>query len=92
MGYYSAGGWSPPSFTAAPSSFNVATAGRGVADTSSGAAADAAPYRPRTRVLNLSALSRAFRRVDRATKLAAKLFHHKKMGFHGLKPRSRKRK
>jgi hypothetical protein len=48
--------------------------------------------RRRTRVINLTALSRAQRRIDRATRVAAKLFSMKKHGSHGLKLKSHRRR
>ncbi len=95
MGYYSAGGWSAPDFTASPSpGFSVVTAGRGTADPAAGAAGTMTPHdaprRSRTRVLNLTALARAERRIERATKLAARLFREKKHGHHGLVPKRKR--
>jgi hypothetical protein len=48
--------------------------------------------RRKTRVINLTALSRAQRRIDRATRVAAKLFSMKKHGTHGLKLKSHRRR
>lgn len=48
--------------------------------------------RRKTQVINLTALRRAFRRVDRATRVAHKLFSMKKQGVHGLKYKRHRRK
>jgi hypothetical protein len=53
---------------------------------------DDAPPRRRTQVINLTALRRAFRRVDRATRVAHKLFSMKRQGVHGLKFKRHRRK
>jgi hypothetical protein len=53
---------------------------------------DEAPYRRKTQVINLTALRRAFRRVDRATRVASKLFSMRKSGVHGLKFKRHRRK
>lgn len=96
MGYYSAGGgWAAPDFTQAPSpSFNVATAGRGVAASSAApsAAAGGGSYHKRTRVLNLTALRRAFNRVDKAARIAHTLFSFKKAGIHGMRQKHHRKK
>jgi hypothetical protein len=48
--------------------------------------------RRKTRVINLTALSRAERRIERATRVAARLFAIKKHGTHGLKLKRHRRK
>lgn len=42
--------------------------------------------------LNPRALKRAIRRLDSASRVAKKLFTWKKSGFHGMKPRARRRR
>jgi hypothetical protein len=53
---------------------------------------DDAPKRRKTRVINLTALSRAERRIERATRVASRLFAMKKHGTHGLKLKRHRRK
>lgn len=93
MGYYNAGNTDWLGTATAPG-FSVATAGRGTAAAAGPAAAAAAdaPYRPKQQMINLTALRRAFRRIDRATKVTAKLFSLKKQGSHGLKFKRKRRK
>jgi hypothetical protein len=84
VGYYAAGGTQLGKGLMV--SHQVAP-GSALATGASGAQAvpSDAPRRARTRVINLTALNRAERRIERATRVAARLFTMKKHGTHGLK-------
>jgi hypothetical protein len=86
MGYYSAGG--PVSGGLVPSHRQDLVP---VSASNQTPPSDEAPRR-KTQVINLTALRRAFRRVDRATRVAHKLFSMKKQGVHGLKFKRHRRK
>ena len=89
MGYYAAGGTSNNALMVS----HRVSPGSNLSGPSNQAPPqdDQAPRR-RTQVINLTALRRAFRRVDRATRVAHKLFSMKKQGTHGLKFKHHKRK
>lgn len=84
MGYYMAGDVADPMGL-------YKTAAAASADNST-PPSDSAPKRHKTRVINLTALSRAERRIERATKVAARLFTMKRSGVHGLKAKRHHRK
>jgi len=91
MGYYAAGGGAAfglPDWTTYGNAPSAPLPGLGAP----GAQAQEGPYRPKRRVLDLTALARAERRIERASKVAARLFRHKKVGHHGLLFRKKKRK
>jgi hypothetical protein len=88
MGYYSAGDQLGKGLMVS----HTPSPGTSVATGSSATQTGPEPRRARTRVINLTALSRAQRRIDRATKVAARLFSMKKHGTHGLKLKRHSRK
>ena len=97
MGYYRAGGGvmaNEPAYDPGASFRNFLSAGGSSAPTYDAVSRGGAPgsdsnpegrRRHKTQVINLTALRRAERRIERATRVAARLFSHKKSGFHGLK-------
>jgi len=105
MGYYAAGGGAgygvlanQPAYPTGLSSLgsNIGQAPTGIAggavSTGAMAAAGGAPRRRRTQVINLTALRRAERRIERAARVAHRLFSFKKQGVHGLKLKHHRRK
>jgi hypothetical protein len=84
MGYYMAGDGAS---VADPMGLygNRGVGPKALAASNSTPPSDDAPRRRKTRVINLTALSRAERRIERATRVAARLFSMKKHGTHGLK-------
>jgi hypothetical protein len=94
MGYYAAGGVADNRLYAshARSGASTSSALAPAHAANSSPPQDDEPVRRRTQVINLTALRRAFRRVDRATRVAHKLFSMKKAGVHGLKFKRHRRK
>ncbi|MCE5255188.1 MAG: hypothetical protein LLG45_13460 [Actinomycetia bacterium] len=88
MGYYAAGGnvaWSPPSFLPPASQpYTQTTAPLMPVASSSPDYGMEPPPRKRRTTIDLTALRRAERRIERATRIFSRLYRAKKQGHHGL--------
>jgi hypothetical protein len=103
MGYYRAGGGvmaNEPAYDPGAAFRNFLSAGGSSAPTYDAVNRGGAPgsdsnpsgRRRRTQVINLTALRRAERRIEKAARVAHRLFSFKKQGVHGLKLKHKRRK
>lgn len=102
MGYYAAGGnvaWAPPDWTTvgtgtarAPSVLAPPFGQLSAADTANMTMEAPDERRRRRQVIDLTALRRAERRIDRATRVFSRLYRKTKQGHHGLKFKFKRRK
>jgi hypothetical protein len=85
VGYYAAGGgpmaWQAPSFLPAAQQAYSQTTAPLMPDM--GPAGELAPRKRRT-TIDLTALRRAERRIERATRIFSRLYRAKKQGHHGM--------